>query len=235
LKKQIILIDYENVQPTEIALANDSNIEVTVFLGAAQRLTPEFANQCQMLGKNLRYIQISGTGPNALDFHIAYYIGVLAAKSPGAIFHIISKDTGFNPLIRHLEENGIICYRSSNFRRISRIAKEEVLEDLIEEMPNSSDALSAGILQKVADKIRKLHTSKPTRRKSLIGTITNYLKPVKVTEIELERVVDHLVTSGVLQISPQGKVSYPNGAVLESENLRNGEGRPSRTSILHGE
>jgi hypothetical protein len=56
---------------------------------------------------------MDGNGTNALDFHIAYYIGRLAAKCPDAYFHIISKDTGFDPLIKHLKGQGISCQRSA--------------------------------------------------------------------------------------------------------------------------
>ena len=49
------------------------------------------------------YVKISGTGPNALDFHIAFYIGQFAEKDPGANFYIVSQDAGFDPLLNHLK------------------------------------------------------------------------------------------------------------------------------------
>jgi hypothetical protein len=63
------------------------------------------------MGRRARYIEISGKGCNALDFHIAYYIGRIAAEEPGAVFRIVSKDTGFDPLVRHLTARGIACER----------------------------------------------------------------------------------------------------------------------------
>jgi len=51
------------------------------------------------MGERAEYVRISGNGSNALDFHIAFYIGQLAAHEPDAYFHIISKVTGFDPLI----------------------------------------------------------------------------------------------------------------------------------------
>ena len=44
------------------------------------------------------YLQISGNGPNALDFHITFSIGELSKADPDARFYIISWDTGFDPL-----------------------------------------------------------------------------------------------------------------------------------------
>ena len=55
------------------------------------------AQTLQNFGADAEYIQIDGHGKNALDFHIAFYIGRLAMESLGAFFHIISGDTGFGP------------------------------------------------------------------------------------------------------------------------------------------
>lgn len=46
----------------------------------------------QELGDSGKYIKIEGSGKNSLDFHISYYIGVLAKENPEAYFHIITKD-----------------------------------------------------------------------------------------------------------------------------------------------
>ena len=48
-------------------------------------------------GENGQYVKISGNGKNALDFHLAYYVGELATNDPEVYFHVISKDTGFDP------------------------------------------------------------------------------------------------------------------------------------------
>lgn len=72
----------------------------------------------QMFGPDAEYIQIDGNGSNALDFHIADYIGRLAAETPDAYFHVISKDTGFDPLIKHLKTQKILCQRSKSIAEI---------------------------------------------------------------------------------------------------------------------
>ena len=44
-----------------------------VFVGANQRRVPfDMASAIQRMGDKAEYIKISGNGPNALDFHIAY-------------------------------------------------------------------------------------------------------------------------------------------------------------------
>lgn len=103
-----ILIDFENVQPEDISNLDRNVFKVVVFVGANQRrISFDFASQMQPFGQSVRYIKISGNGKNALDFHIAYYIGELSASDPGAEFYIISRDNGFTPLINHLSERGI--------------------------------------------------------------------------------------------------------------------------------
>ena len=72
----------------------------------------------QLLGENARYIKISGNGRNALDFHIDYYIGVLATKDSNGRFHVISRDKGFDPLIRHLNDDGIEVQRETDLAEI---------------------------------------------------------------------------------------------------------------------
>ena len=104
-----VLIDYENVQPTDLALLRDAPVKVKVFLGANQAKIPvALAAALQGLGANAEYVLLESSGSNALDFHIAYYIGLLSAQEATAFFHIISKDTGFDPLVKHLKDQGSI-------------------------------------------------------------------------------------------------------------------------------
>jgi PIN domain len=113
LRINYVLIDYENVQPEALAVLEAEHFKVIVFVGASQtKVTFEAAAALQLMGSRAEYIKISGNGSNALDFHIAFYIGKLAAADPTAYFHIISKDTGFDPLIQHLKTKKIFAARS---------------------------------------------------------------------------------------------------------------------------
>jgi hypothetical protein len=51
----------------------------------------------QRLGEHARYVRIGGTGRNALDFHLAFYLGELVQRDPGGVFRVVSKDGGFDP------------------------------------------------------------------------------------------------------------------------------------------
>jgi len=73
---------------------NGHPFKVLVFVGANQTKVPvDLVKTLQPLGANANYIVVSGNGRNALDFHIAFYLGDLANMDSGGFFHLISKDT----------------------------------------------------------------------------------------------------------------------------------------------
>lgn len=107
-----VLVDFENVQPKNMDALRGGAFRVKVFVGANQSRFPrDMVLALQGLGTAAEYIEIAGSGINALDFHIAFYMGRLAALHPDASFYLISRDRGFDPLIRHLATLGISCHR----------------------------------------------------------------------------------------------------------------------------
>ena len=112
MAKPYYLIDFENVQPKALDRLRPGEARIKVFLGQQQtKLMLDLVQALQPFGPDAEYIPITGSGPDAVDFHIAYYIGRLAVEEPGAVFRIISKDKGFDPLVRHLTARGIGCQR----------------------------------------------------------------------------------------------------------------------------
>ena len=118
MKTHYILIDYENVQTKSLAVlqgAPNQAFHIMVFVGTNQSKIPiELVSSMQSFGEKAEYIQITGSGRNALDFHIAYYLGALTEREPKAIFHVISKDTGYDQLIRHLKAKRINVARQKD-------------------------------------------------------------------------------------------------------------------------
>jgi len=110
--KPYYLIDFENVQPKALDRLRVGESCIKVFLGQQQtKLMLDLVQALQPFGADAEYIAISGSGPDAVDFHIAFYIGQLSAAEPSSTFRIISKDKGFDPLVRHLNARGITCQR----------------------------------------------------------------------------------------------------------------------------
>ncbi len=119
MKTSYVLIDFENVHVKSLALLKGDVFRVKVFLGPKNSKLPvELVLAMHELGKSADYIQLGVSGANALDFHITYYLGKLTAEDPTAEFHIISKDTGFDSLIKHLLSKNIQCKRAASIEQM---------------------------------------------------------------------------------------------------------------------
>lgn len=109
-----VLIDLENTQPENLDRLVGKQFKVYVFMGEHQKkVSTDILLALKNLGENWDCIQMAGNGPNALDFHIAYYLGKLAKENPDGHFFIVSRDKGFDPLVRHIaaEAQGAIKVR----------------------------------------------------------------------------------------------------------------------------
>lgn len=195
MKTNYILIDYENVQPKNIALLQGHEFKILVFVGANQSKLPfELVSALQTLGTQVEYIQMSGNGQNALDFHIAFYIGQIAARDPNSYFHIISKDKGFDPLIAHLKSKKILAQRETNLAEIPilSISNASSVDEKIEAI--------------VKDLVRR-GQSRPRKVKTLLNTI-NALFMKKLGETELTNLLEELKRRKLIVVNPPDSVSY---------------------------
>lgn len=106
-----ILIDHENVQPADLAGMDADRACVLVFTGAQQKVAISLIEAVQALGERGKFVRINGNGKNALDFHIAYYLGQFTERDPQASFLLVTADSGYDPLISHLNAKGIATTR----------------------------------------------------------------------------------------------------------------------------
>lgn len=194
LPTNYVLIDFENVQPKNLEILASHPFKVFLFVGANQaKVSFDLAEAMQELGEKAKYIKISGNGKNALDFHIAYYIGELATQDPNAYFHIITKDTGFDTLIKHLKSRKI------------RVQREKDLA----EIPILQLSITTNSNEKIAAIIKNLSgrgQSRPRKVKTLANTI-NSLFTEKLEEKELMSLVKQLEKHKYIVVS-EGNVSY---------------------------
>jgi len=116
MSERMLFVDLENVQKLELSKI-PADARVMVFYGVTQKKLPEeLVVQAQPLGTRLQWIKIAGQGPNALDFHIAFYLGRELADRPKTHCAVLSRDTGFDPLIRHLHALGHTCRRVATLK-----------------------------------------------------------------------------------------------------------------------
>ncbi len=209
LPTDYVLIDFENVQPRNLDILKHHPFKVLVFVGANQvRLPFDLAAAVQALGESGKYVKIAGSGKNALDFHIAYYLGELAIKEPGAAFHIISRDTGFDPLIKHLKGKKI------------RVQRERDLA----EIPVLQMSSATSNHEKIAAIVKNLSGrghSRPRRVKTLSNTI-NSLFTENLSEQQLKALVEELEQRNHIVVN-DGKVSYPRSRKQGSNAKRQGD------------
>lgn len=191
-----VLVDFENVQPASLEKLRHERFKLIVFVGASQSKLPfEVVESVQSLGTRAEYVRICGNGTNSLDFHIAYYIGKLGGEDPSAMFFIVSRDTGFDPLIEHLKA------RRLHVRRVKAVA-DILVESDFKEMP------TAERLNMVTAALKRMDGAKPRSLKTLASTITTVLRR-QATEAEVKSLIDTLVAQGVVLIDGKS-VTYPS-------------------------
>ena len=175
MTKHYILIDYENVQTKSLSVllgAPNQAFRIMVFVGANQSKLPiELVQSMQSFGDKAEYVQITGSGRNALDFHIAYYLGALTEREPKTIFHVISKDTGYDQLIKHLKSKRINVARQKDLFDIPWLssANKKPADEQI-------DAIVKNLSARGPSRPRKVKTLK----NSINSLFANKLGPEKI-------------------------------------------------------
>lgn len=192
-----ILIDYENVQPKSLAMlqaAPEQEFRVMIFVGANQPKIPfELVRSMQALGDKGRYVQITGSGSNALDFHIAYYLGTFAARDADGVFHVISRDGGYDLLLKHMTDNGINASRRKDLFDLPWLSAAN-------EKP-ADEQLAA-----VVENLKSRGNAKPRKVVTLRNTI-NSLFGNKLSMERLDQLAKDLVAQGHILINNE-QVSY---------------------------
>lgn len=199
MKTHFVFVDFENVQPENLSLLHGGPYKIKVFLGSHQTRIPlAMARALQVFGTDVEYLQIDGNGKNALDFHIAYYIGRLAAENPDACFHVVSNDTGFDPLLSHLRAQGILCYRPRTVGEIPALTRPggEMTAPRVDAIVNDLARRKAG-------------------RPRTIRTLRSAIKALFVNQVgdeDLDGIVEQLTARGVVRVA-NGRVHYELPAI----------------------
>ena len=194
MRTNYVLIDHENVQIEALPGLDAEHFKVLIFVGANQnKLAYEIVAPVQKMGTRAEYVKISGNGSNALDFHIAFYIGQLATQDPKAYFHIISKDKGFDPLIQHLRSKKISIARSSSIADIPLLKAS-----------NAKTATEK--IEVIVGNLKQRGSAKPRTIKTLSSTISSLFQK-QLADEELTSLLAELQGKGWI-LTTENKVSY---------------------------
>jgi hypothetical protein len=211
VKINYVLIDYENVQVQSLALLKGEQFSVRVFLGPKNTKLPvELVVAMQEIGSRAEYIVLETSGSNALDFHIAYYLGVLVAADPAGFFHIISKDTGFDPLIRHLRGRKTVVVRSASLEEMpcfkTAVSGAAPSSQESKAIPTAAPTSTEELLKLVIKDLIKQKDKKPGKPATLRNSIQARCgKQLPATKIDA--VYNALVKHGYVTVNGE-KVSY---------------------------
>jgi hypothetical protein len=222
-----VLVDFENVQPDLSQLAG-TPFKVKVFFGAKQqegRVPFKLLDAMLALSGNVEPVKVMRSGSNAVDMHIAYFIGRLVEKEPHAVIHIISGDTDFDPLAEYLQANGVHCKRTKTIAELTRhspqaAAKKRGSAPVPKAVAHARPAAAPKPRatpparkhnEKLAPIIKQLHSlsGKPATRKKLAQTIANYFRQHggALPDSSVEQLIDELIH--LKYVSQNGtRVSY---------------------------
>ena len=186
-----IYVDFENVPNVEIQETRDTKI--LLFIGQSQkRLSTNIVKAIQPLGKNVEWIQINGSGKNALDFHIAYYLAINKAQ-PNTEHFVISKDAGFDPLISHANTLG---------QKVKRVVS---FADVFQKI---------GLGKELEEKYRKVRENltkqQKARRPKSRKTLTSFIEATFQKQIstgETNKLIENLFREGLLEEKSR-RISY---------------------------
>ncbi len=224
LKPPVLLVDFENIQELDyLKKLRNTDFEVRVFLGQHQAKLPSLlVRQAQPFGTRLQWIQMEGNGKNALDFHIAYSLGLLVAEDRKRRIYVLSKDTGFDPLITYLAKRGIACKRIGELGKFLIGGEPELTKPSPPTSAPSTEksepprcAAPADISKKpqlLADVILHINTipprTRPKKPKTLAAHLANHFKK-QGSDTDFSAVVSELAKIGKITISGD-RLSYHN-------------------------
>ena len=188
MKTNYIMIDMENVVPDNLELLDQDWVKVLLFVGKNQTKLPiSIVKAVQRLGSRAQYVQMSGTGHNALDFHIAFYIGRIAATDKDAYFHIISNDTGFDPLIAHLKQEHVLADRVTKIEEIPALIQLRIVSKPFSER-----------ISFAKERLQKPNAPRPRTRKTLTSHIAAmFLKAL--SDADISNIIDELFNDGCIR------------------------------------
>lgn len=201
-----VFVDFENVTNLDLALFGQKSVSIAVLVGANQ--TKLDVNLVQRLFDHpatVQFIRLTSSGKNALDFTLSCYLGRAIERDPHAYFHIISRDTGFDPLVEHLQSRRVRVRRHENFhdQMFAPPAKIEATANPPPPPPPAPD-----LVQRALEYLTKNKTNRPKRKKTLINQLSSLLGK-DGTEPTVGRVIAALTKANRLAIDAKGVVTYP--------------------------
>jgi len=206
-KSRLLLVDFENVQQVDLKRLDDS-YRIVIFVGTNQRSVPiDLVTNAQELGGRVEWQRIGGEGRNALDFFIAYYLGRVMEWAPKPESIVLSKDRGFDPLLKYLNAAGLKC------RRINSLGELHAGHAVVagKAQPPKSEARGGAPEDKhvlrVVELLRKLDKkARPRKRRTLSQSISAMFQK-RLSKLEVDRTIEAMLAMKLISES-NGVITY---------------------------
>ena len=228
-----VFVDYENVQALDLSVIGSKGVTFTLLVGPQKKkLDVELVEQLFAHAASVELVRLTASGRNALDFTLAYYVGRAVAADPAGFFHIISKDTGYDPMIEHLRSRHVRIRRHNDFSTLTFSAAPRLNEPATDERspatptePKPKALVANKPLKKTSVPVRKptslddkpsarvlehLRThpnNRPKHRKTLVSHMSALLGK-QPAEGGIEKLIDELVEAGHIAIDAKNAVRY---------------------------
>lgn len=212
-----VFVDFENVQVIDLEIIGRETVSFTLLVGAAQKkLDAALVEKLFRHATSVQLVRLTSSGRNALDFTLSYYVGRAVAADPTGYFHVVSKDTGFEPLIEHLRSKHIRAHRHDSFATLdfsgSPKSQTPVPPAAAKPKPEAKPKIqrppsAAEQETRVLEHLRKLGSKRPGRKDRLVSCVVTHLGH-KITPPEALKLLEDLGQAGHLSIDEKGKVTY---------------------------
>lgn len=193
-----VYIDYENLNAIEKLIKIDG--KYFFFIGENQaKINSSLVYSTN--GMDITWVKIAGSGKNSLDFHIAYYLG--KNDSDKSVEHLIlSKDTGFDPLIKHLKSKGI---KARRIEALKDISNKEVKVVKVKNQKNKKAKPSN--YEKAISGLKKMRQNgKPSSMKALKSYTNSQVKGL--SEEEITNVIDEMLENKIVSVDENDNLKY---------------------------
>lgn len=193
-----VFVDFENVHAVDVSILGSRAVCFTILLGAKQtKLDAALVEKLMEHAASVQLIRLASSGKNALDFVLTYYVGRAVSASPGSHIHIVSKDTGFDPLVEHLRSRHVRVLRHDDFTTLTFSGPPKA----------ATVAAKAEPLNRVLAHLKKNVTNRPKKKKTLLSHLKSQLGK-DATEAHAESMLKKLQAAGHLNIGEKDLVTY---------------------------
>ncbi len=199
-----VFLDFENVAKIDREVVSRPSVFLTVFFGAQQKkINIETMEAIRANPNQAKIVNVATAGKNALDFVLAHYLGRAVQTNPASCFHIISKDTGYDALVKQLRSEKIRAHRHDSFEGLRPSGQKRTAEAT----GKNKQAVPEDSVNAAVKILRKCPRARPAKRKTLATFLRSSIGS-DLSKQEAQDVIHALCSSGKIKIEEKNLVTY---------------------------